>query len=550
MAPALSRTAKPVQRAPPPQSSKTRHRIGKPGGAVADSDSDDDEETLEIPKRAAPVKLEAGLVAGGAGRVLKSDVIKMDLSKAKLDGGVKHNIGEESESEGESEEEAKPVFRKPVAQAAEPESSEYETESEEESEEEEKPAFRPMFVSKTARKTVTADMAAKEAEEAEKRAEEEREQRKLDSKELAGETIRRELAEKEVSSDLIPDVDDTDGVDPEAEFDAWRARELARLLRETEKQAAEDAERAEIERRRAMPEDIRMAEDMAYAEASRTKEKPQMGFLQKYYHKGAFHQDEDDELLGRDYTAATESQVDMAALPKILQVRDYGKASRSKYTHLTDQDTSSGGWGTAHQAFGRPSDQVNQGGTGCWNCGGDHMRADCPVSEDMGNPNDVGMIDGVRIPGLAEKQAAERGFGRGRGRGGARGGVGRGAGRGGITGANTAPLATSRAWGDSGERKRPREEDGEEGRERRRERDRGRERDDGRGRDDGRADGRRDERDRDRDRDRGSRREDYRDRDRRDERDRDRDHDRDRDRGDRRRDDRRARDRDRDRDRR
>ncbi|CAK9786441.1 hypothetical protein CC85DRAFT_329584 [Cutaneotrichosporon oleaginosum] len=506
MAP-VARTAKPAQRAPPPPATKTRHRIGKPGGAVADSDSDE-EETLEIPKRAAPVKLEAGLVAGGAGRVLKSEAIKVDLSKAKLDGGVKHEIGAESESEEESEEEdVKPVFRKPAA--PDPESSEYETELEEESEEE-KPAFRPMFVSKTARKTVTADLAAKEAEEAEKRAEEERERRKLDSKELAGETIRRELAEKEVSSDLIPDVDDTDGLDPEAEFDAWRARELARLLREKEKQAAADAEQAEIERRRAMPEDVRLAEDLAYAEASRAKEKPQMGFLQKYYHKGAFHQDEDDALLSRDYTAATESQVDMAALPKVLQVRDYGKASRSKYTHLTDQDTTSGGWGTAHQAFGRPSDQVNQGGTGCWNCGGDHMRADCPVAEDMGNPNDLGMIDGVRIPGLAERQAAERGFGRGRGRGG-RGGVGRGGGRG-VTGANTAPLATSRAWGEggSGERKRPREDEREERRERPRYSEPERERDRDRGE---RGDRRRDDRDRDRDRDRGDRRHD-RDRDR------------------------------------
>jgi microfibrillar-associated protein 1 len=50
-------------------------------------------------------------------------------------------------------------------------------------------------VRRNARKTVTADLAAKEAEEAEKREEEEREQRKLDSKDLAGETIRRELAE-------------------------------------------------------------------------------------------------------------------------------------------------------------------------------------------------------------------------------------------------------------------------------------------------------------------------------------------------------------------
>jgi microfibrillar-associated protein 1 len=90
-------------------------------------------------------------------------------------------------------------------------------------------------------------------------------------------------------SDLQPDVDDTDHLDPEAEFNAWRARELARLLREKQAQAAKDEEEAEIERRRAMPEDQRLAEDMAYAEETRNQDKTQMGFLQKYYHKGAFY---------------------------------------------------------------------------------------------------------------------------------------------------------------------------------------------------------------------------------------------------------------------
>ena len=30
----------------------------------------------------------------------------------------------------------------------------------------------------------------------------------------------------------VPDVDDTDGIDPEGEFEAWRLRELARIKRE------------------------------------------------------------------------------------------------------------------------------------------------------------------------------------------------------------------------------------------------------------------------------------------------------------------------------
>lgn len=170
---------------------------------------------------------------------------------------------------------------------------------------------------------------------------------------------------EEVTNELIPDVDDTDGLDPEAEFEEWRARELTRLVRDKQAEAERDAEREEIERRRAMPEDQRMAEDMAYADATRAREKGEMGFLQKYYHKGAFHQD--DEILNRDYTAATESQVDMQMLPKVMQVRDFGKASRTKYTHLTDQDTSSGGWGTAHQNFGRPG-AAKGVEFGCWNC--------------------------------------------------------------------------------------------------------------------------------------------------------------------------------------
>jgi hypothetical protein len=94
---------------------------------------------------------------------------------------------------------------------------------------------------------------------------------------------------EEVGTELQPDVDDTDGLDPALEFDEWRARELARLLRDKKAQAERDAEQEEIERRRALPEEQRMAEDMAFAEQTRAREKGQMGFMQKYYHRGVFH---------------------------------------------------------------------------------------------------------------------------------------------------------------------------------------------------------------------------------------------------------------------
>ena len=36
-----------------------------------------------------------------------------------------------------------------------------------------------------------------------------------------------------------------------------------------------------------------------------TKKKTSMNYLQKYYHKGAFYQDDDAEVLKRDTTAPT-----------------------------------------------------------------------------------------------------------------------------------------------------------------------------------------------------------------------------------------------------
>ncbi|TYJ56941.1 hypothetical protein B9479_002386 [Cryptococcus floricola] len=413
----------------PPKPPKTRYFKGKaPNAAASESESDDDDEEevdFRQQNRNKNTQLDPNTVAGGAGKVI-SDVreisakkgkgMEMNLGGAKIgrgvgDGGVKleESSGEEEDESDEEDQNGPP---KSTTQAKEEESSEYETDSEEEESEEEppKPVFRPVFVPKGSRNT-TAEKAAAEAEEARKREEEMEEERKQASKELAGETIRRELAEKEAAK-IVHDIDDTDGLDPQAEFEGWQARELARLLREEKVQAERDAEKEEIERRRAMPEAERLKEDMEHAQKTREKEKGDMGFLQKYYHKGAFHQD--DELLKRDYAGATESSVDMTMLPKVMQVRDFGKASRTKYTHLADQDTSQGGWGAATRGGGGGT------GAGCFNCGGPHLRRDCP-NNDINGPN---MIGGVSVPGAFAPA--------------------------GGSGANTAALAVgSRSWGGS-----------------------------------------------------------------------------------------------------
>ena len=87
------------------------------------------------------------------------------------------------------------------------------------------------------------------------------------------------------------EIDDTDGVDLEAEFNAWRMRELMRLKRDKEAERAREEERLEVERRRALPEEQRLQEDMERVKKLR-EAKPQGSgaFLQKYWHKGAFYQ--------------------------------------------------------------------------------------------------------------------------------------------------------------------------------------------------------------------------------------------------------------------
>jgi len=95
----------------------------------------------------------------------------------------------------------------------------------------------------------------------------------------------------EEKEDQVPDVDDTDGLDPSSEFEAWRLRELGRIKKEKEKELLREQEREEIEKRRALPEEQRHKEDVERADKTRAeKPKGQQKFLQKYWHKGAFHQ--------------------------------------------------------------------------------------------------------------------------------------------------------------------------------------------------------------------------------------------------------------------
>jgi microfibrillar-associated protein 1 len=117
-----------------------------------------------------------------------------------------------------------------------------------------------------------------------------------------------------------------------------------------------EREKKELERRRAMTEEERLAEDKKLGIGIfKEKEKEKWKFMQRYYHKGVFYMDEDStkpqvvdpssgqvkvDVRNRDYSAPTlEDRYDKEQLPGVLQVKKFGMRGRTKYTHLVDQDT-------------------------------------------------------------------------------------------------------------------------------------------------------------------------------------------------------------------
>jgi microfibrillar-associated protein 1 len=151
--------------------------------------------------------------------------------------------------------------------------------------------------------------------------------------------------------EIIPEsmVDDTDGLDPEGEFQAWKLRELKRLKRDREALIAREKEIEEIERRRNLTAEEREKEDQAYLEkqkADREENRHEASYLARYHHKGAFFQgDETAEVLKkRDVMGARfEDQVsDKSALPEYMRIRDMtklGKKGRTRYTDMKNEDT-------------------------------------------------------------------------------------------------------------------------------------------------------------------------------------------------------------------
>lgn len=229
------------------------------------------------------------------------------------------------------------------------------------SEESDAPLAKPVFVRKMERKTLE-ERDAIEREELERIAQEKvraarqaQETRKIAAQKLEEEKAQEEAAKAgpQGADEIITD----DEMEPEEDYERWKERELERLRRNFESKLKRELEEQEKEIWRNMSD----AEKEKYL-ASKTREaekeshfskkhsKKNWSFLQKYYHKGAFFQDEAEykgekaplvgNLKQRDFSAPTGEDVfDKKLLPEVMRVKNFGKRSQSKWTHLAAEDT-------------------------------------------------------------------------------------------------------------------------------------------------------------------------------------------------------------------
>ncbi|XP_050213504.1 uncharacterized protein LOC126664920 [Mercurialis annua] len=243
---------------------------------------------------------------------------------------------EEEEEEGEEEEE---------------EESEYETDSEEEMMG--KAMVKPIFVPKAERETI-AERERLEAEEIEleEKARRKLEARKIETKQILVEEIQKdELIQKNLELEAsIADVDTDDEINEAEEYEAWKVREIARIKRDREDREAMLKEKEEVERVRNMTEEERREWERKNPKPA-APPKQKWRFMQKFYHKGAFFQDNPDATAGsndiykRDFSAPTgEDKMDKSILPKVMQVKHFGRSGRTKWTHLVNEDTTD--WNT------------------------------------------------------------------------------------------------------------------------------------------------------------------------------------------------------------
>jgi len=229
------------------------------------------------------------------------------------------------------------------------EESEYETDSEDE--QMGMAMVKPVFIPKSQRDTIAERERFEEEErQLEELVKKRLEARKIETRQIVVEEIKKEEhIEKALNEEAnIEDVDTDDELNEAEEYESWKNREIARIKRDREERDARLKEKEEIERVRNMTEEERREWERKNPKQLRqTKQK--WKFMQKYYHKGAFFQESADDVIqssgkediySRDFSEPTgEDKMDKSILPKVMQVKHFGRSGRTKWTHLVNEDT-------------------------------------------------------------------------------------------------------------------------------------------------------------------------------------------------------------------
>ena len=336
----------------------------RPGKALTEDNSSDEEDESEEenvtqqppapPPKATSFPSHAAKVAANLKQVdlnerrnqaVVAEAARLEAEKVSKLAEEEGFVTEESEDEGES--------------SGEGFGSEAESESEESSssEDEAPKLLRPTFIRKDQRKETerTEDIKSSEEMWAEEEARRKAKADAMIQEQLEKDAAARAAGKKDWDDDEVVEVeqvDDTDGLDPETERAAWKLRELKRVKREREAIETAEREREEVERRRNLTQEEREAEDKEFLnEQKEVREgKGKMSYMQKYFHKGAFFQDDEtaEALANRDIMGSqyADGVTNRELLPQYMQIRDMtklGRKSRTKYKDLKTEDT--GRWG-------------------------------------------------------------------------------------------------------------------------------------------------------------------------------------------------------------
>lgn len=341
-----------------------RYRPGKAEYKVAsdsETDSSEEERKKQEAKKAA-LKPSAKSFRPKAYQVIQVQSRSEEREAAERAARAAKLAQLQEEYETASEEEA--AEEEEEESGEEEESSEAESDSSEDRRQAARRVFKPTFVKKNQR-----DQGAQPEKTADEVWEEEEATRKQLAQQALEEQVEKvkeekRLGKKEWDDDVADenDIDDTEDIDPEAEYMEWKLRELKRLKRDREKMLARERELEEIERRRNLTEEERAAEDKAFLEQQQVEkgERGDVKFMQRYFHKGAFFSEELEKagLANRDIMGGRfEDEVDRSVLPKYMQVRDMnklGKKGRTRYVDMKAEDT--GRWGDLGDRKGKPKE--------------------------------------------------------------------------------------------------------------------------------------------------------------------------------------------------